>query len=191
MALAVTIFTGGVRPLPPEGEPTGIFKREQPMPVWIGREGIAGDQQADRRVHGGPEKAVHLYPADHYPKLAAAFPAIAGLLRPGTLGENLSVAGLCEADVRLGDIFRLGDATLQISRPRTPCWKIDRRLGTEGVMAFIARHGLTGWYFRVLEEGQAEGGDELRLIGPAPDGPTLAAAWTGRSVPTAMQGGAP
>lgn len=191
MALAVSIFTGGVRPLPPEGEPTGMFKREQPMPVWIGREGIAGDQQADRRVHGGLEKAVHLYPADHYPILAAAFPAIAGLLRPGALGENLSVAGLSEADVRLGDIFRLGDATLQISRPRTPCWKIDRRLGTEGVMAFIAEHGLTGWYFRVLEEGQAEGGDELRLVAPAADAATLAAAWTGRSVPSAMKGAAP
>lgn len=183
MALAVTIFTGGVRPLPPDGEPTGMFKCEQPMPVWIGRDGIAGDQQADRRVHGGPEKAVHLYPADHYPALAAAFPAIAGLLRPGVLGENISVAGLTEADVRVGDVFRLGDASLQVSRPRTPCWKIDRRLGMAGVMAFIAEHGLTGWYFRVLEEGQAEAGDELRLIGRSPETATLAAAWTGRSHP--------
>jgi MOSC domain-containing protein YiiM len=184
MALAVTLFVGGVRPLPGGGEPTGIYKREQPMPVWIGREGIAGDQQADRRVHGGPGKAVHLYPADHYPKLAAAFPALAGQLRPGVLGENLSVTGLTETDVRVGDVFRLGDATLQVSRARTPCWKIDRRLGAEGVTAYIAEHGLTGWYFRVLEEGQAQSGDELRLLTSALANPTLAACWQPRSHPS-------
>jgi MOSC domain-containing protein YiiM len=174
--VVVNCFTGGIRPLPPDNEPTGMYKAERPEPLWLGREGLAGDQQADRRVHGGPDKAVHLYPADHYRRLAEAFPTAAPLV-PGALGENLSTEGLVEAAVRIGDVFRLGDARLQVSQPRSPCWKIDRRLDTEGVAAFIAAQGLTGWYFRVLEEGQIASGDALRLEQPAGDSVSLAELW--------------
>lgn len=158
----VTVFVGGIRPLPPDNEPTGIFKHECWEPVWLGREGLAGDQQADRRVHGGPHKALHLYPADHYPRLAAVFPDTD--FHPGCLGENISTAGRTEAQIRIGDVFRLGGATVEVSQPRSPCWKIDRKLGSEGIMAHIAQTGLTGWYFRVLDEGAIQGGDELVLV---------------------------
>lgn len=147
---------GGLRPLPPENRPTGIFKSEIVMPVWLAREGLVGDAQADRRVHGGPEKALHQYPVAHYARLAAAFPPLQPDLLPGTLGENLSVPGWDETNVCIGDTFRLGDARIQISQPRSPCWKIDSRFATDGMARLIEAEGITGWYFRVLEEGAVE-----------------------------------
>ena len=119
----------------------------------IGPEGFSGDAQADRRVHGGPEKAVHLYPAAHYTRLAERFPEAAAQLQPGSLGENISSSTLDETRVRIGDIFRLGEARLQVCQPRSPCWKIDDRFGCAGMAAYIAEQRLTGWYFRVLQPG--------------------------------------
>lgn len=169
---------GGIGALP-EGRPTAIYKAPVEAPVDIGPEGLAGDAQADRRVHGGPEKAVHLYPADHYPKLAAAFPEAAGTLVVGSLGENLSVTGVSEADICIGDVFAFGGARLQVSQPRSPCWKIDSRHGQDGMAAFIAEHGLTGWYFRVLQSGRAAPGDGLELLERNPEPLTLAEMWRG------------
>ncbi|MDP2811169.1 MAG: MOSC domain-containing protein [Rhodocyclaceae bacterium] len=147
------LFTGELSSLF-DGTPTGIFKRECTSPVWLGTEGLVGDAQADRRVHGGVEKALHQYPVAHYARLAAAFPEAAPLLVPGSMGENLSVPGWDETNVCIGDIFRLGEARIQVSQPRKPCWKIDSRFGTDGMMQMIAAEGLTGWYFRVFEEGE-------------------------------------
>lgn len=173
----VTIFLGGIRPLAPGNEPSGIFKLEQSAPVWLGRNGLAGDAQADRRVHGGPEKALHQYPPAHYARLAQAFPALATALVPGSIGENLSAAGWDETKVCIGDVFRLGAARIQVSQPRAPCWKIDRRYGVEGMMQFIAAAGLTGWYFRVVEEGEVAPGCTFeRIASPAPQA-TLARLW--------------
>jgi len=152
------LFLGGIRPLPPDNGPTGIFKQPVEMPVWLGKEGLAGDAQADRRVHGGPEKALHQYPVAHYARLAEAFPDAAPLLMPGSLGENLSVPGWDEVNISIGDVFQLGDAKIQVSQPRSPCWKIDHRFGADGMAQFIAEQRITGWYFRVLEEGAVEPG---------------------------------
>ncbi len=174
----VKLYLGGIRPLPPENQPTGMFKREQLGPVWLGREGLAGDAQADRRVHGGPGKALHQYPVAHYAQLAAAFPAAAALLVRGSIGENLSADGWDETAVCIGDVFRLGEARIQVSQPRSPCWKIDRRYGQEGMAKFIDAAGLTGWYFRVLEEGEVEPGCAFeRVDSPAPAA-TLLRLWT-------------
>jgi MOSC domain-containing protein YiiM len=158
------IFRGGIRPLPPDNQPTGIFKQAIEMPVWLGREGLSGDAQADRRVHGGPEKALHQYPVAHYAQLATAFPDAAALLMPGALGENLSVPGWDEAKIGIGDIFQLGDARIQVSQPRSPCWKIDHRFSADGMAQFIATQRITGWYYRVLEEGAVEPGAGFERI---------------------------
>lgn len=167
---ATTLFLGGIRPLPPDNEPTGIFKQERLQPVWLGREGLAGDAQADRRHHGGPEKALHQYAVGSYPQLAAAFPAAAALLVPGSMGENLSVPGWDEHAVCVGDVFRLGDARIQVSQPRAPCWKIDRRFGVTGMTRHVDDHALNGWYFRVIEAGEVAPGCEFRLLErPSPD----------------------
>lgn len=151
-----TLFMGGIRPLPPDNQPTGIFKQKIVMPAWLGIEGLSGDAQADRRVHGGPDKALHQYPVAHYARLAAAFPAAKDLLIPGSIGENLSVPGWNESNICIGDTFRLGDAVIQVSQPRNPCWKIDHRYGVEGIAKLIDDEGITGWYFRVIEEGSIE-----------------------------------
>ncbi|WP_415034733.1 MOSC domain-containing protein [Azonexus sp.] len=172
----LAIFIGGIRPLPLSGRPTGIYKSPLTAPVLLGTEGFAGDQQADRRVHGGPEKAVHLYPARHYAKLAARFPDAATALVPGSLGENLSTADLDEHDVRIGDIWQLGEALLQVCQARSPCWKIDERFGVDGMAQFIEEKHLTGWYWRVLQSGQVGPSDVLTLHTPALQAPSLHAA---------------
>ncbi len=179
MSLIVTRLAVGPVGALPEGRPTAIYKEAVSGPLAIGPEGLAGDAQADRRVHGGPDKAIHLYPADHYPRLAAAFPEAAATLVAGSLGENLSVAGVTEADACIGDIYAFGSARLQISQPRAPCWKIDSRHGVDGMAQLIAEQGITGWYFRVLENGQAQVGDTLALLQRNPDPISIASLWQG------------
>lgn len=171
----VSFFIGGIRPLPESGRPTGMYKQPAVGPLELGPDGFIGDQQADRRVHGGPEKAVHLYPARHYARLAERFPEAAPLLVIGSLGENLSTAELDESDVRIGDIWRLGSAELQVCQPRNPCWKIDERFASDGMAAFIAEQRLTGWYWRVVKPGRVVPGDPLALCHAA-DTFTLAEA---------------
>ena len=171
----ISLFIGGIRSLPESGRPTGMYKQPAQGPLMLGPEGFIGDQQADRRVHGGPEKAVHLYPLGHYARLAAAFPEAATALVAGSLGENIS-ADLDESDVRPGDVWRLGSARLQVCQPRNPCWKIDERFAVEGMAAFIAEHRLTGWYWRVLTPGEVRPEDELQLETAASDSDTLAEA---------------
>jgi MOSC domain-containing protein YiiM len=158
------LFMGGIRPLPPDNKPTGIFKSEIVMPAWVGKEGLTGDAQADRRVHGGPDKALHQYPVAHYARLATAFPAARELLFPGSIGENLSIPGWDETNICIGDTFRLGDTVIQVSQPRNPCWKIDHRYGVEGMAKLIDDEGITGWYFRVIEEGSVEPGCRFELM---------------------------
>lgn len=180
MTSSTLLFMGGIRPLPPENRPTGIFKEEVLMPAWLGREGLAGDAQADRRVHGGPDKALHQYPVAHYASLAAAFPDAQDLLLPGSIGENLSVPGWDEAKVCIGDVFKLGDARIQVSQPRSPCWKIDHRYGVDGMVRLIEAAGITGWYFRVIEEGAVEPGCAFELldrVAPAMTIQTFLALW--------------
>ena len=176
-ARIAAVHVGGLASLPPEGHLTGIFKRALAGPVLLGREGLAGDVQADRRVHGGPEKALHHYAAENYARLAQAFPDLAGALVPGSLGENLVARGLTEDAVYIGDVFRAGSGRIQVSQPRSPCWKIDHRFGVEGLSRFIAEQGLTGWYYRVLETGEIGPGDSLELLERNPQPVTLGRLW--------------
>ena len=169
----LSIFVGSIRPLPESGRPTGMYKSPVSAEIELGPEGFAGDQQADRRVHGGPDKAVHLYPARHYAALAARFPEAAAALVPGAIGENLSTPDLDEHDVRVGDVWSLGSAQLQVSQPRSPCWKIDERFGCPGMAAHIAETGLTGWYWRVLRPGRVAPGDALVRVSSDEEAPTL------------------
>lgn len=179
-AAGVLLFLGGIRPLPPENRPTGIFKHELLMPAWLGREGLAGDAQADRRVHGGPEKALHQFPQAHYARLAESFPEARASLLPGSIGENLSVPGWDETNVCIGDRFRLGDAIVEVSQPRSPCWKIDSRYGVEGMARWMEESGSVGWYFRVIEEGSVEPACAFELVerpSPAVTVAKLLSAW--------------
>ncbi|MBL8478448.1 MAG: MOSC domain-containing protein [Sterolibacteriaceae bacterium] len=167
------VFTGKVGFLPGESRGSAIAKETRRGPCRIGPDGLAGDEHADPRAHGGDEKAVHLFPAEHHETLARAFPE-ARHLEPGGLGENLSTRGITEDITCIGDIFALGTARLQIAQPRTPCWKIDARCGVEGVAAHVAQHGIAGWYFRVLTAGECVAGDTLIHLARPPGAVSLA-----------------
>lgn len=134
-------------------------------PVRATALGLVGDAVGDARVHGGPDKAIHLYPHDHYAIWAAEQPDLAPLLAiPGAFGENLSVAGISEADVCLGDIIAIGGARLQLCQSRQPCWKLGVRFGLPILPRLVQKTGRTGWYYRVLEEGDISAGDAITLI---------------------------
>ena len=174
----VSFFIGQVQALPVSGRPTAMYKTQVQGPIELGVEGFAGDQYADLRVHGGPEKAVHLYPSTHYVKLAAQFADAASLLVPGSMGENIATSELDEHDVHLGDVWQLGSALIQVCQPRNPCWKIDERFGCDGMALFIDQHLLTGWYWRVLQTGMVNTSDSLVLHEAASQAPTLHQAMT-------------
>lgn len=169
------VLLGAVRPFGPKGVPSGMDKRPVGSAVRVTALGLAGDEQGDPRHHGGPEKAVHHYAFDHYPawrqELAAhSMQAAEVLARPGAFGENVSSAGLTEADVCIGDRFRLGRALVEVSQARQPCWKLNHRFGHAGMARAVQQSLRTGWYYRVLEEGELLAGDNLVLVErPCPD----------------------
>jgi MOSC domain-containing protein YiiM len=158
------VFAGGLGVLQPEGQRTGIFKQRQAGLVRVELQGIVGDQHGDTRVHGGPEKAVHQYAAQNYERLAQAFPHSTAQLIAGSLGENISAVGLSELNVHIGDVFRIGSAVLQVSQPRSPCWKINHRFDVEKMSMFVARERITGWYYRVLQPGLLQAGERIELL---------------------------
>lgn len=160
---SVQLFIGGLTRIDEHGQSTGIFKHAVAEPLDLAADGLRGDVQADRRVHGGPDKALHYFAAENYALLAARLPTIADQLVPGSIGENVSAHGFDESSVCIGDICRLGRAVLQVSQPRSPCWKIDHRYACDGVARLIAEVGLTGWYYRVLEPAPVCSGDQLEL----------------------------
>lgn len=170
------LFVGQVSLLAGDSRSSAIAKEPVRGRCRLQKNGLDGDTQADRRVHGGLGKALHQYPAEHYERLTAAFPE-AQHLHPGGLGENLSTRGMTESDVCIGDIFRLGTACIQVSQPRSPCWKIDTRTGCEGVASYIGENSLAGWYFRVLEEGEFEVGDDMEHVERVADAVSLAEFW--------------
>ena len=137
---------------------TGFFKEPVQGPVRVGATNLEGDGQADLRVHGGPDKAVLLYAAAHYPlwreELGFAMPF-------GAFGENLTVEGMSEADVCIGDVLEAGTARLEVAQPRGPCWKIARRWKMRDLSARVQRTGRTGWYARVLREGVLQAGETV------------------------------
>ena len=150
-------------------EASAIYKFPVDGPVKIGLNGLAGDQQADLKVHGGPDKAIHHYPYDHYHGWHMELGGHPLLESPGGFGENISTTGLTEAKVRIGDRFRMGTALVEVAQGRQPCWKIDHKFGQKGITARVLASGRCGWYYRVLEEGEVAAGDKLELVeeGPA------------------------
>ncbi len=167
------ICTGTARPFN-GAEASAIAKYPREGAVQILEDGLAPDEQADRRVHGGPEMAVHLYPLDHHDAWREELGPLDLLDEPGAFGSNLAVRGLLENDVLIGDLFRCGTALLEVSQPRQPCWKIEHRFGQKGMVARIIETGRSGWYFRVLEMGEVQAGDTIERIGRGEAGWTVA-----------------
>jgi MOSC domain-containing protein YiiM len=167
----LAVLTGKARPFR-DDEASAIGKLPVADSVAVGPMGLAGDEQADRTVHGGVDKAIHHYPADHYDWWRQYLGDAPLLDAPGAFGENISTAGLHEENVFLGDRFRLGSALVEVTQARQPCWKLDHRFQAKGVMAQVVKTRRTGWYYRVLEPGEARAGDLLELVDrPYPDWP--------------------
>lgn len=164
--------TGKVAPLGPRGVASAIDKRRAPGPLMARIAGFDGDEQGDRGHHGGPDKALHAYPAAHYAKWAADLPHLAARFRPGAFGENCVVMGATEADLCLFDRYRIGAAVVEVSQTRQPCWKLNLRFDQPDMARLVQNTGRTGWYFRVISEGLIVPGDGAELIArPHPDWP--------------------
>lgn len=160
----VTALMTGRSALLPDGKRSAIGKHPVLGPVRIGRLGLHGDMQVDKRHHGGPEMAVHLYPLAHHAFWRGQFGDHPLLGDPGAFGGNVAVDHLDETQVRIGERFRLGSALLEISQPRMPCATIERRFQRKGMVAAILASGRCGWYFRVIGEGEAMAGDALEPV---------------------------
>lgn len=170
-----TVFAGLPRRHPAEPDlgllgrewDTAMFKRPVTGVVRIGVDGVEGDRQADRERHGGPQRALLVYPADHYRWWLDQ--GLAGV-GPGAFGENLAVLGQDETEVCVGDLFRVGSAVLRATQPRQPGWKLARRWRAIGLPKRMAAARRTGWYLAVVEPGQLEAGDPLELLDrPCPE----------------------
>jgi MOSC domain-containing protein YiiM len=140
---------------------TSFFKDPVTGPVWVHRTCVEGDQPANEDAHGGPEQAALIYSADHYPTWRRELEM--SDFGYGAFGENFSVSGLTEDTVCVGDVLAVGAARLEVSKPRAPCWKINRRWRRDDLTRRVQETGRTGWYVRVLEEGAVEQGQPLSL----------------------------
>ncbi|MEM8850573.1 MAG: MOSC domain-containing protein [Pseudomonadota bacterium] len=162
------LFMGAIRHLWPGKPPSAIAK----TPVRAARvqvTGLLGDIQADLRVHGGPAKAVHVYPSQHYGWWASQLGPNARFT-PGGFGENISQSAWTERDVCIGDVWRVGTAVLQVSQGRQPCWKLGAHVGDDRMADLVRTSLRTGWYMRVIEEGEIGIGDTIQRIDrPQPD----------------------
>ncbi|MEV5031241.1 MOSC domain-containing protein [Sphingobium sp. LMC3-1-1.1] len=147
-----------------DGDYSAIAKQPVSGAVRIGWLGLAGDSVADPVHHGGWDKAIHLYPQDHYGWWRERKPGHPLLEKPGAFGENIASRGMTEEEVCLGDRFSLGSAVVEASHGRQPCWKLDHRFGARDVMATIVKTARCGIYFRVLREGEAEAGVMMELL---------------------------
>ncbi len=141
---------------------SAIFKEPVDGPVRVGRTKIEGDGQANPESHGGTDKAVLAYSADHYPQWRETL-SIADLPY-GAFGENLTIAGQTESDVCIGDIWQAGEVRFEVSQPRQPCWKLARRWRIRDLPKLVVQTGRAGWYLRVLQEGMIEAGVDIELI---------------------------
>lgn len=165
------ILTG--KPVPfRDGDYSAIAKSPRSDPVRIGWLGLEGDAVADTVHHGGWDKAIHLYPQDHYDWWRERKPDHPLLDAPGAFGENIASRGMTEAEICLGDRFTLGSAVVEVSHGRQPCWKLDHRFGARDVMATIVKTARSGIYLRVVREGEVESGMRMELLErPLPDWP--------------------
>lgn len=166
----VQLRTGKVKRLGQEGAKnpmdrpweSGMFKKEQSGKIWLCETGLTEDEVADTKVHGGPEKALFAYPRKHYPYWQEDLEN--DQITAGAMGENLVMDHADETTTCIGDTYKFGEATIQVSQPRQPCWKPARRFKVLDFALRIQQSGLTGWYYRVLQEGYVEAGHELTLI---------------------------
>jgi len=166
----VSVNVGLPRLVLRNGEPvsTGIFKEPVAGRVMLRTLNLDGDRQADLSVHGGPSKAVYVYPSEHYDFWKRELPEMD--LPWGMFGENFTTQGVREPEISIGDKFRIGQATVMATEPRMPCYKLGLRFGRTDIIKRFLASERSGFYLAVLQEGEVGAGDEIELIEPNKSG---------------------
>lgn len=147
-----------------EMRPTALIKRAVEGRILLTPLGLEGDEQAETRVHGGPDRALCHFPREHYAHLRQAFPERCEHFQPPGFGENISTLGLTEQNVFIGDIFRWGEALIQVTQPRSPCYKINIHMGVAQLSHHLQQSGRCGWLYRVLSPGYVGEAQPLALL---------------------------
>jgi MOSC domain-containing protein YiiM len=150
---------------------TGIFKEPVEGRVMLRTLNLDGDKQADLKVHGGPDKAVYAYPIEHYDYWRRMLTNTE--MSNGMFGENLTVDGLKESEVSIGDVFQIGSSKVIATQPRMPCYKLGVKFGRMDILKMFLASGRSGIYFKVLEEGEVGAGDTIEQIRKDPNGITI------------------
>lgn len=163
-ASVLAVHVGRAQPLGAEGVPSGFVKSAVRGPVSVHALGLDGDEQADLRVHGGPDKAVYAYAVSNYTGWQADFPEHTALFVPGGVGENLAIVGADERSICIGDVHAIGTALLVVCQHRQPCYKFALRFNDERVVHAMVRNGRSGWYYRVRREGALAAGEAVQLV---------------------------
>jgi len=171
----VAVSIGGRTRLSFDGEhlETGIVKSPVQGAAYLTQTGFRGDVQVNRQNHGGPDKAVCVYCSDHYHVWNDESDESFG---PGLFGENLTITGMHETDVRIGDVFAVGEVEVQVSQPRQPCHKLSKKVGDLSFSDRVIKTGMTGFYFRVLKEGLVQAGDPVTVVSSNEDACSVAYA---------------
>lgn len=167
------LFVGRPENHAPDGEKpwvTAIYRKPVNVPVLCTRTGFEGDQVANRRVHGGPDKAVLCYGLSNYATWAGEFLGA----KPGGFGENLCIEGLDEWSVCIGDRYEIGEAEVEVSQPRGPCETLARRWNRPDMVKLVRENHRSGWYVRILREGKIGAGDAVELVAKPNPGWTIA-----------------
>lgn len=138
---------------------TGIFKFSVDEPIFLDTEDVENDHVIDRRYHGGVDKACYLYSANHYKYWQKLYPELE--MPWGMFGENLTVEGLDESNINIGDVFKIGDSIVQATQPRQPCFKLEFRFGDKKIVRKFVESGYSGVYVRVLKKGTVKAGDSI------------------------------
>lgn len=153
MQYPVEVFIGKVRDYD-GSRPSAIAKVQVEGELSLTDRGLVGDQQAEKKIHGGADRALCHYPREHYAQWAREFPEQAAWFVTPAFGENLSTLGLTEENVFIGDIFRWGDALIQVTQPRSPCFKVNFHSGISGLSGLMQEKARCGWLYRVIAEGK-------------------------------------
>jgi MOSC domain-containing protein YiiM len=157
------VFTGSVRQYD-GSRPSAIAKRQVDGELELTDRGLVGDEQAEKKIHGGPDRALCHYPREHYTEWAREFPEQADLFCAPAFGENLSTIGMTEKTVFIGDIYRWGEALIQVTQPRSPCFKLNYHFGISDLSSQMQSSGKMGWLYRVIVAGKVSTEQPLELV---------------------------
>ncbi|MFN8257456.1 MAG: MOSC domain-containing protein [Bacteroidales bacterium] len=141
---------------------TGIYKKPVMHSIFLGENDVSKDNVIDRKHHGGKDKACYIFSVEHYNYWKKIYPELDWDW--GMFGENLTVSGLDEANLFIGDILKVGEAVVQVSQPRQPCFKLGVRFGNQAIVKQFVKYGYSGAYLRIIEKGNVNTGDKLEII---------------------------